>query len=87
MFRLEAWERGRSGPLAGGGGNEVCIPVGVLGAESVEGTRFERIRMTDLLVGGEDPKSTADVARGGGVDLALGGPLVPGGPPALGEAV
>lgn len=55
--------------LAGGTGPDgfSLVPVGVLGADSVGGARFDRIRI-GTLVGGSVVRSMADAERSGGPD-------------------
>lgn len=71
IFRFDACDFGRPG---GGPGGANLVPVGVLGADSGVGTRFDRIRIT-VRLGGEVLKSIAEAERGGGglASDALGG--------------
>lgn len=61
MFRFAAEDFG----LPGGGPAFILVPVGVLGADSVGGARFERIRI-GAFVGGSVLRSIAEAERSGG---------------------
>jgi len=64
MLRLDADDLGRPGA---DGGTKADPDAGVLGEEWFSGgTRFERTRRLDLLLGGDTVKSMADADRGGG---------------------
>jgi len=69
---------GRPGGAPGGIN---LVPVGVLGADSGVGTRFDRTRIT-VLLGGDVLRSIADAERAGGgpdsVALEGLGPVIPG---------
>jgi hypothetical protein len=62
IFRFDAWDFGRPG---GGPWGANLVPVGVLGADSGVGTRFDRTRIM-VRLGGDVLKSMADAERGGG---------------------
>jgi len=81
MFRLDACDLGRPG---GGPGGANLVPVGVLGAESGVGTKFDRTRIV-VLLGGDVLRSMADAERlGGGPDSETAGSR---GPVMAGDAV
>jgi len=73
MFRFDACDLGLpiGGPLNGG-----LVPVGVLGADSAGGAKFDRARMA--LDGREALRSIADAARVGGPDIGCRLPPIPG---------
>lgn len=74
MFRFDACDVGLpiGGPPDGG-----LEPVGVLGADSAGGAKFDRTRMGPL-DGGEALRSIADAARVGGPDIGCRVLPIPG---------